>query len=130
MIYLDANFFVFINLFDTKGQKAREILEQVTKGTSAMTSALTLDEVMWVLMKKNLKHEMRKIIEDIYATPNLEVKEVSPLIPLRALDLMESHSLKPRDAFHLAVMEYFNIKEIVTDDNDFDNIPGIKRIKL
>ncbi|MEK6973865.1 MAG: type II toxin-antitoxin system VapC family toxin [Nanoarchaeota archaeon] len=46
------------------------------------------------------------------------------------MDFIEKYGLKPRDAFHLAIMENFNIKEIVSDDSDFDKIKGIKRIKL
>ena len=61
---------------------------------------------------------------------NLEVKEVPALIPLRALDFMEKHRLKPRDAFHVALMEHFGEREIVSDDTDFDRVPGIKRIKI
>jgi len=130
MMYLDANFFIFANLFDEKGTKAREILGRIIQGKRAITSSLSLDEVMWVLIKNNLRHEVRKIIEEIYATPNIEVKEVAATVPLRALDFMEKHNLKPRDAFHAAVMEYCNVKEIVSDDADFDKIKSIKRIGL
>ena len=130
MIYLDANFFIFTNLVDTKGKQARCILKEITQGKQAITSSLALDEVMWVFLKHNLKHEIKKIIEEIYSIKNLEVKEVSSLIPLKAVQFMEEHNLKPRDAFHLAVMKQFGITEIVTDDKDFDKIPGIKRIRL
>jgi predicted nucleic acid-binding protein len=48
---------------------------------------------------------LREVIEDIYATLNLTVKEVGSDIPLKALEFMEDYGLKPRDAFHLAVMK-------------------------
>ena len=130
-MYLDANFFIFsIFSLDEKGKNARAILNKIKNGKKAVTSALTLDEVMWTIKKNNQTDKMRTVIEGIYAFKNIEIKEVSPLIPLRALDFMENSNLKPRDAFHASVMEEFNIKEIVTDDSDFDKIPGIKRIKL
>jgi len=132
MVYLDANFFA-IALLDqtTKGHKAREIQKEIIEGRLvAFTSSLSLDEVMWVLVKNKKEHLIRQVIEDIYATPNLEVREVSSLIPLEALEFMEKYKLKPRDAFHAAIMKQFQIKEIVSDDSDFDRIKVIKRIKL
>lgn len=130
-MYLDANFFIFANFSKEKqALKAREILKEIEDGRKAVTSVLALDEVMWTLIKMKLKGEIRAIIEEIYSIKNLEIKETPKLTPLRALDFMESYNLRPRDAFHLAVMEEFNIKEIVTDDNDFDEVSWINRIKL
>ena len=130
-MYLDANFFVIATIAeDEKGVRARAIANEIIKGKLAITSSLTIDEVMWVLLKKQFKHDIRPIVEEIYGMKNLEIKEVPAGIPLRALDFMEKHDLKPRDAFHLAIMEHFGVKEIVSDDADFDDIPGIKRIKI
>ena len=70
------------------------------------------------------------MIEELYNIPYLMILDVTVDIPLRALDLMEKHHLKPRDAFHLAVMRKHGIKRIVTTDVDFDNIPGVKRVAL
>jgi len=130
-MYLDANFIIFAYLLSGKqAAHARNILNEIIGGKHAITSSLALDEVMWVILKKKLGHEIRHIIEDVYKTKNVEVKEVSATIPLRALDIMEKHNLKPRDAFHVAVMEHFGIKEIVSDDEDFDKVPNIQRIKI
>ncbi len=130
-MYLDANFFIFAKLStDTKGSRARTILNQIVLGKKAITSSLALDEVMWIFIKNKQVDKMRPIIEEIYSIKNLEVKEVSATTPLIALNFIEKYNLKPRDAFHLAIMENFNVKEIVSDDSDFDRIKGIKRIKL
>ena len=132
MIYLDANFFIFA-LFDQtkKGSKARQIQKGIIEGEiNAFTSALALDEVMWVIIKNKKSHLLRKVIEDIYSMPNLTVREVSSLIPLHALGFMEKYNLKPRDAFHLAVMENLQLVTIVSDDSDFDSIKNIRRLKL
>lgn len=51
-MYLDANFFVMLHFdYKQKGERAREILNQITKGKPAITSVLALDEVMWVIIK-------------------------------------------------------------------------------
>ena len=131
MLYLDANFFILSN-FDTttKGENARKLLQGVVEGKEAVTSVLALDEVMWVILRNRKETELRTVIEEIYSVKNLAVKEVPPSAPLTALDFIERYNLKPRDAFHAAVMKHFGITKIVSDDADFDRIRGIGRIKL
>jgi hypothetical protein len=131
MIYLDANFFVFAN-FDTgpRGEWARKVQRAIVAGRQALTSVLALDEVMWVLIRNKRHEQMRAVIEEIYAMPNLVVKEVPALAALTALDIMEHYGLKPRDAFHVAVMKSFGLREIVTDDPDFDKVEWIRRVKF
>ena len=133
MIYIDANVFFFANFDQTgKGQTARKIIEEIGEGErpAAITSALTMDEVMWAVIKNKKMAELRATIEDIYAMPNLAIKEVNANIPLLALSLLEEHGLKPRDAFHAAIMKGSGVNEIVSDDSDFDKVKWIKRIKL
>ena len=130
-MYLDANFFIFVSsLTDKQGVQAREILKTIMAGKRAVSSVLAIDEVMWVIYKNRQQDKLRTIIENIYSIQNLTVKEVSPAIPLKALHFIEKCGLKPRDAFHAAIMEELGETEIVSDDIDFDNIPGITRIKL
>ncbi len=131
MLYLDANFFVFCNFDQTeKGVNARKILQKIIDGKASATSTLALDEVMWVILKNKKSSEMREVIESIYSVKNLDVKEVGPQIPLMALDFIENEKLKPRDAFHAAVMKVIGASEIVSDDSDFDRVKWIKRIKF
>ncbi len=131
MLYLDANFFIFCNFDQTeKGENARKIMQKIIDGKAAATSTLALDEVMWVILKNKRVSEMRGVIESIYAIQNLEVEEVGPQIPLIALDFIETEKLKPRDAFHAAVMKVIGAGEIVSDDPDFDRVKWIKRVRL
>ena len=125
-------FFIFA-VFDRtqKGKNARSIQKRIIEGElKAVTSVLALDEVMWVLIKNKKEHLLEEVIKDIYAMPNLEVREVHALAPLEALLLIKKYSLKPRDAFHVAVMKELRIKEIVSDDSDFDRVEWIKRVKI
>src|SRR3989338_9639374 len=123
MIYLDANLFVFAN-FDPseKGLKARKLQREIVSGMNAITSVLTLDEVMRTMIKNKKQVEIRSMVEEIYATPNLSVKDVPSHTALHALDLMEKYALKPRDAFHAAIMRSLGIEKIVSDDPHFDRI--------
>lgn len=130
-MYLDANFFIHLHGDNgPKGEVARKILQRIVKGEKAQTSALTFDEVMWVLRRAEKSEEIRGILEETYATPHLEILDVTADIPLKALDIMEKYNLRPRDAFHLALMHKHNIKILVSEDADFERIPSIKRITL
>lgn len=132
MLYLDANFFLFALLDNTsKGQRARDIHRSIVKGKEqAATSPLAIDEIMWVLIRADKKHLIRMAVEDIYSTPNLDILPIAPIIPLISLGIMEQYDLKPRDAFHIAVMKESRLTKIVTDDKDFDKIEWLKRIRL
>lgn len=132
MLYLDANFFIFALLDKTKkGENARKLQRDIINGMhNAVTSSLSLDEIMWVLIKNNKAHLLRTAVSGIYSTPNLEIKGVSASVPPIALDFIEKHNLKPRDAFHLAIMKEQNIKEIATDDSDFKKVEWVKVIEL
>jgi len=132
MLYLDANFFIFALLDRTdKGVEARSLQQRIVEGKErAVTSSLTLDEIMWVLIKGGKQHLLRTAVEGIYSMPNLDVVEVSSTAPLLALDFIERYDLKPRDAFHASVMRENNVETIASDDEDFDRIEWIKRIRL
>lgn len=85
---------------------------------------------MWVLIKANKQHLIRTAIEGVYSMPNLDVVEVSSIVPLLSLDFIERHGLKLRDAFHASVMKEKNVNAIVSDDDDFDRIEWIKRVNF
>ncbi len=130
-MYIDANFLITARLeAGEKGERAGRITSEIQNGKKAVTSALVIDEVMWVLRKNKRPEIIRQVVEDIYATPNFGVTSVSSAAPLLALDIMERYNLKPRDAFHVAVMRELGINEIISDDADFDKVPGIKRRKI
>ena len=131
LLTIDTNFFILMNFsLDKRGVRAREILKHIIQGDPAVTSSLALDEIMWIMLHNNQASKMRAVISEVYRIRNLEIKRVSQLAPLRALDFVENYNLKPRDALHASIMEELGIHKIVNDDPDFDNIPGIKRIKL
>lgn len=126
-MYIDANIFIFAQInTGREGEFARTILERISRGEQAITSTLTMDEVLWVLRRYEVE-DMRGILEDIYGLSGLKIVSVDPLVPLKALEFIERYDLKPRDSFHLAVMESHGTKNIVSTDVDFDRVEGINR---
>lgn len=128
MIYLDANFlaYFFFDAFE-KGESARKLLQRT--GDRLVTSVLALDELMWVIYKNRRKEEIRRIVEKLYSSGRIKVVPVGEEIPLMAVEFVEG-GLKPRDAFHAAVMKALGIKEIISEDTDFDRLKWIKRIRF
>jgi predicted nucleic acid-binding protein len=89
---------------------------------------VVVDEVLWILTRK-------------YRVPLGEVFELMdqlmPLLKVVPIDYadydvlrkaMVNYGLKPSDALHIASMNKAGIKHIVSEDNEFDKIPWVKRI--
>jgi len=60
---------------------------------------------------------------------------VDSILPITADDVREAHhiletrvGLSARDAIHAAIMNRYEITEILTFDDGFDLLPGIRRI--
>ena len=128
--YLDSNIFVYASVNNEQlGQKARRLLQAMRTGTlQGITSCLTFDEVIWVL-KKMMPEQLAAAGEQIL---DLHVKFLSVDKPLlhSMLFLIEEYALQPRDALHLATMQSQKVSIIISEDKDFDKIPGIERRSL
>lgn len=130
MIYVDSN--VFISSFmseDKKAQQCKTILAKISNNEiTAFTSVLTWDEIVWSARKhlsiRDSLDEGKKFLE----FPYLKVLDANEIIIKTSQDLMERYNLKPRDSIHAATMLINGIKQIISDDPDFDGIKKIKRI--
>ncbi|MBI2583368.1 MAG: type II toxin-antitoxin system VapC family toxin [Candidatus Aenigmarchaeota archaeon] len=132
MIYLDANIFAYSFLSeDEKAHLCRKILAKVAdKEIAAFTSALTWDEITWAARKnlglEDAKEEGRKFAE----FPFLNILDANSIIIGIAQQLVERYGIKPRDAIHAATAIANGIRELVSDDPDFDAIKEIKRVPI
>ena len=129
-MYVDSNIFIYAAIDNTeKGEKARKIIEKITKGElKAYASPLVWDEVIWVVQKftnRDIALEVGKLILElplIWLDISYETVKSSMNFYKRGMN--------PRDAVHLGVMEEYNISEILTEDKDFNKIPEIKKYKM
>lgn len=132
MIYLDANVFLAAALHkgDT-GRKAKALLRRVQEGsTAAATSALTYDEVYWLVKKHRGRDDALMSAGALLMLPNLAILDVTVEVIWRAHKLLEDYALDPRDAIHAASALTKGIKTVVSEDADFDKIKGIKRTSI
>ena len=131
-VYIDSNIFVYAAINNEKeGEKAREILKKVKEGTWEGTSSLlTIDEVLWIIQKNVGKEMAHEIICTILIYPNMHFVDITKSLISEAIYIYKQKNLDPRDAIHLATMNFKNTSIIATNDADFDHIDGKKRIKL
>lgn len=62
---------------------------------------------------------------DVFTMANLNLVSVPPKL-ISMLKDAHRKSILSNDAFHLLTMQYLSIKDIVTNDSDFEKIAGIK----
>ena len=135
MAYIDSNIFIYPAIYSTetqeKAMKAKEILLKIEKGElSAYTSTLTWDEVVWVISRTLGRDDGTNQGRKLLGFPNLEFIDIDKRALSTAQMLLDKYQLKPRDALHLASAVNRNIKKVISDDEDFDNIKEIERTPL
>jgi len=135
MIYIDANVFIYPVIYDETVERrvlnAKNILNKIAEGTlRSATASLTWDELTWIVRKTLGMKVAIDLGKKFLEFPNLKILSIDEKVIKEAQKLVESYNVKPRDAIHAGCAIKNNIKEIVSDDPDFDRIKKIKRIGL
>ncbi len=132
LVYLDANIFVYADLaVDKLGADARQVIAMLLdRKFKAGTCCLTVDEVIWSIWLHTDKTRAVRVARAMMSLPGLEIFELSRDHMRAAVENVETYGLKPRDAIHLASMSAGDIGMIVSEDADFDKVPGIKRLGI
>jgi len=127
--YLDSNLVIYAILDGTGvGDWARGVMECVQKGVlPACTSFLTFDEVFYEVNKVKGTDIVIKNLEAFLAIPNMRFIDVNGTVIWRALELIRKYNIIPRDAIHAATAFVVGAETIFSQDNNFDEIKGLKR---
>lgn len=147
-VFIDANIFLY-EIFDDPvfGESSYDFMKKVESGELiGYTSTLVLDEVLFkmILMEtsnkldvpmKNavsfLKKHPDKLavlriswenIEKIQNMDNLRILGVSPAIFKDSVEISKASKLLPHDATHAAAAKSMNIRDIATNDEDFERM--------
>lgn len=130
MNYLDSNLVIYAILDETEtGEWSRDVLERVQNGDmSACTSFLTFDEVYYKVNKVKGTDIAVKNLEAFLTMPNLRFINVDDSVVWKALELIRKYKILPRDAIHASSALIAGAEIIYSQDNDFDNITGLKRM--
>ena len=125
--YLDANIFIQGILREDKKFKD-VILKIASKEFVGVTSVLSWDELVFNVSKFLGKDVGNREGNKFFSLPNIEFIDAKKEIILKAQKLVEKYSIKPRDAIHCATALFLGVKEIVTEDSDFDKVSELIRI--
>lgn len=132
MPFVDSNIFVYHLAADpVHGQKAKKILENIQDGEKCATSTLIITQVCSYLKWKK-KHEAIPIFLSF-------LKRLTSLdkVETTVLDFEEARSVQSAlklswsmwdDIVIAAQMKRLKMKEIYSNDKDFDNIQWVKRL--
>jgi len=135
MPYIDSNVFIYPAIYQTEAQqkakKAKEILHKIENGElSAYTSTLTWDEVVWVVSRVMGRNDGIAQGRKLLGFPNLKFINADENVLTQAQTLIDKYKLSPRDSIHVASALVRNIKAVISDDADFDQVQEIKRTPL
>jgi len=127
MRYVDVNVFVYWLGDDPDfGEQATSIIRRIENGERALTSSVTL-WLTHILLRELAEDYSEK--EFIARLKRLFFLQIEPLLIQdyeKAVELMPTYNLDLEDALHLATAQRKGIKEIYSNDTDFDRTP-IKR---
>ncbi len=132
MNYLDANIFIYaVGSLDEKKEKCLKILNKVVGGEiEACTSFLTWDEFVHVVRKLWGREVATSEGKKFLQFPNLHFIKTDREVISKAQELISEYNLKPRDAIHAASALVKGVREIISDDSDFDKVKGLKRVRV
>ena len=130
MIFVDSNIPMYLVGSDA-GRRidAQRWLERLVSEQSRLVTAA---EVFQEVLHRYVAIERRDAIQPAFDVLLAIVDDVLPIDQidvLAAKDILGSRSaLSARDALHVAVMQRYEIRTVLSFDRDFDQVPGIDRL--
>jgi len=150
-LYWDASFIVNFTFEAARCfRQCSQLLSRLDDAsTISYVSTLALDEAWFVLLQLKIEEDhhparfwdvynahpevvaeyiddLEKVTEQIGTHPRIELTGTEPLAAFESLSHMRAYHFLPRDAYHLATMQYHRIDSLVTMDADFLVVPGIE----
>lgn len=151
-LYLDTNaFYLFLRAI---APDAQTLFRKIKQGAfQAFTSALTFDELAYRMLLAlirdkydgspldRLRQNPTNMIAELYPQlephrlqlqtyPNLFILDVTATDVAVMNRNIRDYSLLSRDALHLAAMQKCSCLDFVSQDSDFDHVPGVQRYRL
>ncbi len=131
--FIDSNVFIYLLAADPRfSRRALAILEDAEQGLyEAYTSTLVVSQVLAHLERRGRRKAMRLFLEYLDESPVRVVETLYDDYRV-ALRLADEHGLPLHslwdDLVIAAQMHRLGIREIYSNDSDFDRIPGVQRL--
>jgi predicted nucleic acid-binding protein len=130
MVFIDTNIPMY-----AAGQShplraaCQRVIREVAAGhIEAVTDCEVFQEILYRYLKIGEQEKGFQIFDDFHRIMAGRILAVEEGDVRRARSLAEEYDVSPRDLIHLAIMRNNGIEEILTADEDFDRVKGIKRI--
>lgn len=132
-LYIDSNIFIYPAVHDPntipEAAKAKAKLLEIASGAiKGYTSALTWDEVTWVVRRLFGPKQASAQGASFLKLPNINLLRADAEVAFKAQSIIEEFDVKPRDAIHAASAMLNGISQILSYDKDFDVIPTLTRV--
>ncbi|MHA1617050.1 MAG: type II toxin-antitoxin system VapC family toxin [Candidatus Njordarchaeales archaeon] len=131
--FIDANLLIYLNCIKDEEDRApyETLYYNVLKSFVVFTDMLVIDELLWV-SKKKYRIPYNVTIDFIRnaVSPYVSILTIDFSILDTFLSVLSKYGLKPSDAIHVAAMKNNNVSIIISEDDDFDKVEGIRRIWL
>lgn len=130
MRFVDSNVFIYVLVKSPKDdyETAKRILQRIEEGEAAITNTAVVQEIVDWLEYNNKRREVEKFLTAINSYITMKKAEVSWNEMMEAISDMKKYDLDFVDALILQTMKKNNVKEIYTNDKDFNRVKGIRRI--
>ncbi len=131
-LYIDANVFIFAYIDEgIIGIKCRKIIERIIENKiMAFTSVLSFDEVFYKVKKVKDKETALLATKAFLNMKNLEFIDVDMNVIWKSQELIGSYNLNPREAIHIACALTKGLRNILTNDKDFNKVKEIRMIDI
>lgn len=130
-IYVDVNIFIYwLGRHPTFGEVAYEWVKKIDESPRGkyVTSSLTLYETLVIIAgltgrSLNDRQLVEDIISSITSLKGLAIAKLEHEDYIQAIELMEEYKIDYEDSLHLATALKIGVREIVSNDGDFDGTP-------
>ena len=130
MRFVDSNVFIYVLVKSPKDDymTAKRILQRIEEGEETITNTAVIQEIIDWLEYNNKRREIETFLAAINSYITMKKAKVSWNEIMEAIGDMKKYDLDLVDALTLQTMKKNDVKEIYTNDRDFDQVKGIKRI--
>jgi len=130
MRFIDSNVFIYVIVQSPKNlyEVCWRILERVEEGEESIVSLAVIQEVVDWLEYNNRRREVEAFITALNSYPTLRKVSNVWWDFVEALSDMEKYNMDFVDALILQIMKRENVREIYSNDLDFDRVDWVKRI--
>ena len=130
MRFVDSNVFIYVLVKSPKDDymTAKRILQRIEEGEETITNTAVIQEIVDWLEYNNRRREIETFLAAINSYITMKKAKVSWNEIMEAIGDMKKYDLDLVDALTLQTMKKNDVKEIYTNDKDFDRVKEVKRI--